>query len=66
MDGILRKCATYRLTPSGEVLQGWDHAPQHPEINPYPRHRPQGGAVHTSDVRTLEDVLATLSKILLS
>ena len=36
IGGQLRKYAYYRLTPTGEVLQGWDNAPHHPEITSYP------------------------------
>jgi hypothetical protein len=58
--GELRKYAYYRLSPTGEVIQGWDNAPHHPEIASYPHHLHQENAVLPSRVRSLADVLALL------
>jgi len=56
----LRKYAYYWVTPTGEVLQGWDNAPHHPEIASYPHHFHQQDHVYPSPVRTLEDVFKSL------
>jgi hypothetical protein len=58
--GELRKYAYYRLSPTGEVIQGWNNAPHHPEIASYPHHLHQENAVLPSQVRSLADVLALL------
>ena len=60
IDEKLRKYAYYRLTPGGEILQGWDNAPHHPEITSYPHHLHQQGVVQSSSVRSLDDVLVLL------
>ncbi len=60
----LRKYAYYRLTPAGEVLQGWDNAPHHPEVSSYPHHFHQQNLVHPSQVRSLADVLRLLEKLM--
>ncbi len=60
IDATLRKYAYYRLTPGGEILQGWDNAPHHPEIASYPHHIHQQGLVQPSSVRSLDDVLTLL------
>ena len=60
IDGELRKYAYYRLTPGGEILQGWDNAPHHSEIASYPHHLHQQGLVQPSAVRSLDDVLTLL------
>lgn len=60
MRGELRKYAYYRLSPTGEVIQGWDNAPHHPEIASYPHPLHQENAVLRSQVRSLADVLALL------
>jgi len=59
----LRKYAYYRLTPTGEVLQGWDNAPHHPEIASYPHHFHQQEEVHPSQVRSLADVFDLITKL---
>jgi hypothetical protein len=64
ISGQLRKYAYYRLTPTGEVLQGWDNAPHHPEIVSYPHHLHQQNLVHPSQVRSLADVLQQLEKLM--
>jgi hypothetical protein len=58
--GELRKYAYYRLSPVGEVIQGWDNAPHHPEVASYPHHLHQENAVYPSQVRSLDDVMALL------
>lgn len=64
INGQLRKYAYNRLTPTGEMLQGWDNAPHHPDIATFPHHLHQGDAVHSSEVRSLTDVFDLLRKIL--
>lgn len=58
--GELRKCAYYWLSPAGEIIQGWDNAPHHPEVASYPHHLHQENAVYPSQVRSLDDVMALL------
>ena len=60
--GQLRKYAYYRPSPTGEVIQGWDNAPHHPEVASYPHHLHHEGAVYPSPVRLLADVLALLEE----
>jgi hypothetical protein len=64
VGGQLRKYAYYRLTPTGEVLQGWDNAPHHPEITSYPHHVHQQDGVHPSQARSLSDVFDLIAKLL--
>jgi hypothetical protein len=64
ISGQLRRYAYYRLTPTGEVLQGWDNAPHHPEIASYPHHLHQPNGVHPSQVRSLADVLEQLETLM--
>jgi hypothetical protein len=64
ISGQLRRYAYYRLTPTGEVLQGWDNAPHHPEIASYPHHLHQQNGVHPSQVRSPADVLEQLEKLM--
>ena len=64
IGGQLRKYAYYRLTPGGEVLQGWDNAPHHPEIASYPHHLHQQDGVHSSQVRSLSDVFELVAQLL--
>ncbi len=58
--GELRKYAYYRLSPTGEVIQGWDNAPHHPEVASHPHHLHQENMVYPSSVRSLADVLILL------
>lgn len=60
--GQLHKYAYYRLSPTGEIIQGWDNAPHHPEVASYPHHLHQEDAVHPSQIRSLADVLALLEE----
>lgn len=60
--GQLRKYGYYRLSPTGEVIQGWDNAPHHPEIASHPHHLHQENTVYPSQVRSLADVLTLLEK----
>ena len=62
--GELRKYAYYRLTPGGEVLQGWDNAPHHLEIDSYPHHLHRQDLVVPSQVRSLADVFDLIAKLL--
>ena len=38
LEGKLEKYAYYWLTPTGKILQGWDNAPHHPEVDSHPHH----------------------------
>jgi hypothetical protein len=62
MEGELHKYAYYWLTPSGEVIQGWDNAPHHPEVNTHPHHVHSAGLVYPSQVRSLLTVLDVLEQ----
>lgn len=59
-EGKLEKYAYYWLTPTGKILQGWDNAPHHPEIDSHPHHTHHSDGVYSSKVRCLEDVLELL------
>jgi hypothetical protein len=54
----------YRVTPTGETLQGWDNAPHHPEVATFPHHLHLEHGIEASDVRTLTDVLELLRRSL--
>ena len=57
IDGVLKKYAYYHLSPTGDVLRGWDNAPHHPEVSTFPHHCHHAGQVAPSDIRSLSDVL---------
>jgi hypothetical protein len=61
IEGELRKYAYYQVTPTGDVVQGWDNAPHHPGVSTYPHHCHGTGAVEASAVRSLRDVLELLT-----
>jgi hypothetical protein len=61
VDGELRKYAYYQVTPTGDVVQGWDNAPHHQGISTYPHHRHGASDVEASSVRSLTDVLEILT-----
>lgn len=61
IEGELRKYAYYQVTPTGDVVQGWDNAPHHPGISAAPHHHHGAGAVEASAVRSLRDVLELLT-----
>lgn len=61
IDGELRKYAYYQVTPTGDVVQGWDNAPHHPGVSTYPHHRHGTIGVEASAVRSLTDVLVNLT-----
>lgn len=65
IDGELRKYAYYQVTPTGDVIQGWDNAPHHAGISTYPHHRHGASGVEASSVRSLADVLELLAAQLL-
>jgi hypothetical protein len=50
-----------QVTPTGDVVQGWDNAPHHPGVSTAPHHHPGAGAVEASAVRSLRDVLELLT-----
>lgn len=58
--GQLKKYAYYWLSPTGDILQGWDNAPHHPEIETYPNHTHYAGSIYPSDIQTLSQVLSFL------
>jgi len=59
IGGELRKYAYYQVTPSDQVIRGWDNAPHHPEVATHPHHLHHAG-VSASEVRSLADVLDVL------
>jgi hypothetical protein len=61
IGGELRKYAYYQVTPTGDVVQGWDNAPHHPGVSTYPHHRHGASGVEASAVRSLADVLVNLT-----
>jgi hypothetical protein len=61
VDGKLEKYAYYQVTPTGEIVQGWDNAPHHPEVSTYPHHHHRASEVVESSVRSLTDVLDILT-----
>lgn len=62
LNGELAKYAYYWLTPTDNVLQGWDNAPHHPKINTFPHHMHKEDEVESSQVRSLADVLDLLQQ----
>jgi hypothetical protein len=62
VEGELEKYAYYWLTPTGKILQGWDNAPHHSEIDSHPHHTHHSEQVYASQVRGLDDVLELLLK----
>ncbi len=60
IEGELRKYAYYQVSPTGDVVQGWDNAPHHLSVSTYPHHRHGSGEVEASAVRSLADVLDIL------
>jgi hypothetical protein len=65
IEGKLQKYAYYRLAPSGDIIQGWDNAPHHPEIMSYPHHLHVDGKVNVSHIRDLEGVFRSIEDVLL-
>ena len=61
IEGELRKYAYYQVTPTGDVVQGWDNAPHHPGVSTYPHHRHGAAGVEASTVRPLMDALSHLA-----
>ncbi len=61
INGMLRKYAYYQLTPTNEVIRGWDNAPHHPEVSTHPHHFHYTGDIHPSMIRSLNDLLEMLS-----
>ncbi len=62
VEGELEKYAYYWLTPTDEVIKGWDNAPHHPKIDTYPHHTHQSGSVLPSQIRSLNDILGFLTQ----
>lgn len=61
LGGALRKYAYYQLTPTNDIIRGWDNAPHHPEISTHPHHLHRASIIQQSDVRSLDDLLSTLA-----
>jgi len=61
IEGELRKYAYYQVTPTEDVIQGWDNAPHHPGISTAPHHYHGASGVEASAVRSLRDVLELLT-----
>ncbi len=62
IDGTLHKYAYYWLTLTGEIIQGWDNAPHHPEVSSYPHHTHRANQAYPSQIRSLSDVLTILEQ----
>lgn len=62
LQGVLHKYAYYWLTPTGELIQGWDNAPHHRHVSTYPHHSHAPGQVQSSVIRTLGAVLDELEQ----
>lgn len=60
VNGELHKYAYYHVTPTGDIIQGWDNAPHHPEVDTHPHHWHKQGVVVASTVRSLVDALNSL------
>jgi hypothetical protein len=60
--GSLQKYAYYWLTPTDEIIRGWDNAPHHPEVDTYPHHVHHSGTIHPSSIRSHQDVLLLLNQ----
>lgn len=65
IDGELRKYAYYQVTPTGDIVQGWDNASHHPGVSTYPHYRHGADGVEASSVRSRIDVLDLLTAQLL-
>ena len=57
VDGELVKYAYYHLSPTNQIIRGWDNAPHHPEVETFPHHRHYSGRVEASEVRSFQDVM---------
>ena len=64
IDGHLEKYAYYHLSPSDQVIHGWDNAPHHSEISTFPHHCHCAGIIKPSDIRSLNDVLDFLEGLI--
>ncbi|MBK6328479.1 MAG: hypothetical protein IPF56_21460 [Chloroflexi bacterium] len=60
--GELQKYAYYWLTPTDNVIRGWDNAPHHPEVETFPHHMHHSGAVYSSTIRSFQDILILLDR----
>jgi hypothetical protein len=65
LSGVLHKYAYYWLTPGGDLLQGWDNAPHHPQIATHPHHTHLPDGMQPSVLRSLADILDELERRLL-
>ncbi len=65
LQGVLHKYAYYWLTPTDDLIRGWDNAPHHPHIATAPHHLHTPDGVRSSAVRSLTDLLDTLEQELL-
>jgi hypothetical protein len=63
LEGRLHKYSYYWLTGTGQLIQGWDNAPHHPQLSTSPHHtHTPPDKVSESDVQTLAQVLEILSQ----
>lgn len=60
LHGSLHKYAYYWLTPSNDLIMGWDNAPHHSHIATYPHHVHTPSGIDVSAIRGLKDVLDEL------
>jgi hypothetical protein len=60
LSGNLHKYAYYWLTPTDDVLYGWDNAPHHQHICTAPHHVHTVDGIRSSPVRSLNDLFALL------
>lgn len=65
LSGQLHKYAYYWLTPTDDVIAGWDNAPHHPHISTFPHHVHTPNGVEPSTIRSLTDLLDFLEAHLL-
>jgi len=47
----------YWVAPNGELLEGWDNAPHHPEVHTHPHHRHVKGEILDLPHHDLRDFL---------
>ena len=57
-DGRRTSYSYYWLKPDGDLVEGWDNAPHHPEIETFPDHAHTKGGVkplHRPDLKLFLD-----------
>ena len=56
----------YWIDPSGKIIEGWDNAPHHPEVETFPHHRHVGDRVEPLHDPSLEALLQQVKQKLLA